>query len=67
MAATDTSTLPELCTAEQLAAWLNVGRPTIYRWVRAGKLPVERISSRLCRFRRDAVLKSLGMESGDQT
>lgn len=29
---------PEVMTASQVAAWLNVSRGTVYRWIRSGNL-----------------------------
>jgi excisionase family DNA binding protein len=52
----------KLLTAEQLARELRVGAETIVGWGRNGKIPRIRISRKIIRFDRDAVLKVLSAQ-----
>jgi excisionase family DNA binding protein len=52
----------KLLTAEQLARELRVGAETIVGWGRSGKIPRIRISRKIVRFDRDAVLKVLSAQ-----
>lgn len=49
----------KLLTAEQLAKELEVGVDTVVEWGRSGKIPRIRISRKIIRFNRDAVLSAL--------
>lgn len=49
-----TPALPELLTAEEVAAALRVSPTTVYRWAADGVLPELRIASTV-RFRREDV------------
>jgi excisionase family DNA binding protein len=49
----------KLLTAEQLAKELKVGVETVTSWGRNGKIPRIRISHKIIRFDRDAVLSAL--------
>jgi predicted site-specific integrase-resolvase len=49
----------KLVTAEQLAKELSVGVDTIDNWGRAGRIPRIRISRKIVRYDRDAVLSAL--------
>lgn len=42
----------ELYTVAEAAAELRVSKPTIWRWIRAGRLPVRRVGQRVVRIRR---------------
>lgn len=56
--------LPDLLTVREVAAILRVSPLTIKRWGKRGKLPAIRINSRGDRrYRKEAVLWLLGMES----
>ena len=52
------TTLPqkELLRPDEVALFLDVSRATIYRWIEEGKLPSRKISDRLIRIPRKAVL-----------
>lgn len=52
------TTLPqkELLRPDEVALFLDVSRATIYRWIVEGKLPSRKISDRLIRIPRKAVL-----------
>lgn len=50
----------ELLTAEELGAELRVRPSTVKQWARAGRIPEVWLSSRVRRFRLEAVLKALG-------
>lgn len=52
----------KLLTAEQLAKELRVSVETINGWGRSGKIPRIRISHKIIRFDRDAVLKVLSAQ-----
>ncbi len=41
-------------TAEEVSAWLRVGRETVYRMARAGRMPPVRVG-RLWRFRKSDI------------
>jgi excisionase family DNA binding protein len=57
--------LPPLLTVREVAEILRVSPLTIKRWGKRGKLPAIRINSRGDRrYRREAVLWALGMQSG---
>jgi excisionase family DNA binding protein len=47
--------LPEILTTEELAKALRVSKHTIYEEVRAGRLPVIRMSDRVWRYSKWAV------------
>ena len=49
----------KLVTSEQLAKELSVGVDTIKNWGRTGRIPRIRISRKIIRFDRDAVLSAL--------
>jgi excisionase family DNA binding protein len=55
----------KLLTAEQLAKELKVSVETIDGWGRSGKIPRIRISHKIIRFDRDAVLSALS-QAGDK-
>lgn len=56
--------LPDLLTVREVAEILRVSPLTIKRWGKRGKLPAIRINSRGDRrYRKEAVLWLLGMES----
>ena len=46
----------KLLRPDEVAAYLDITRKTVYLWVQLGKLPAERFE-RLIRIPRDAVLK----------
>ena len=52
----------KLVTAEQLAKELSVGVDTIEAWGRAGRIPRIKVSRKIIRFDRDAVLKMLSAQ-----
>ena len=52
---TTLANLPEILTTEELAKVLRVSKHTIYAEVRAGRLPVIRMSDRVWRFSKGAV------------
>ena len=59
----------KLLTAEQLARELKVGVETVTDWGRSGKIPRIRISHKIIRFDRDAVLSALsqaGVKGNDR-
>jgi excisionase family DNA binding protein len=45
----------KLLSAKQVASYLNVSVPTIYRWVDKGMIDVERIGPKLIRFDKDKI------------
>jgi excisionase family DNA binding protein len=58
--------LPDLLTVREVAEILRVSPLTIKRWGKRGKLPAIRINSRGDRrYRKEAVLWLLGMQSKD--
>ena len=58
--------LPDLLTVREVAEVLRVSPLTIKRWGKRGKLPAIRINSRGDRrYRKEAVLWLLGMQSKD--
>jgi excisionase family DNA binding protein len=58
--------LPDLLTVREVAELLRVSPLTIKRWGKRGKLPAIRINSRGDRrYKKEAVLWLLGMQSGD--
>jgi len=56
----------KLLTAEQLAKELKVGVETISGWGRSGRIPRIRISHKIIRFDRDAVLSALSRTAQSQ-
>ncbi len=59
--------LPDLLTVREVSDLLRVSPLTIKRWGKRGKLPAIRINSRGDRrYKKEAVLWLLGMQSGDQ-
>ena len=54
----------KLLTAEQLAKELRVSVETIDGWGRSGKIPRIRISHKIIRFDRDAVIAALSQSEG---
>lgn len=59
--------LPDLLTVREVAELLRVSPLTIKRWGKRGKLPAIRINSRGDRrYKKEAVLWLLGMQSKDQ-
>ena len=57
--------LPDLLTVREVADVLRVSALTIKRWGKRGKLPAIRINSRGDRrYKKEAVLWLLGMQSG---
>jgi len=62
------SDLPDLLTIKEVASLLRVSPLTIKRWGKSGKLPAIRINSRGDRrYRKEVVLRLLGMESNPLT
>jgi len=60
--------LPDLLTIKEVASILRVSPLTIKRWGKSGKLPAIRINSRGDRrYRKEVVLRLLGMESNPLT
>jgi len=58
--------LPDLLTVREVAELLRVSPLTIKRWGKRGKLPAIRINSRGDRrYKKEAVLWLLGMQSGE--
>lgn len=58
--------LPDLLTVREVAELLRVSPLTIKRWGKRGKLPAIRINSRGDRrYKKEAVLWLLGMQSND--
>ncbi|OGM75377.1 hypothetical protein A2382_01910 [Candidatus Woesebacteria bacterium RIFOXYB1_FULL_38_16] len=58
--------LPDLLTVREVAELLRVSPLTIKRWGKRGKLPPIRINSRGDRrYKKEAVLYILGMQTGD--
>ena len=53
--------LPELATAEEIAAPLKVTARTIHSWASAGTIPVALRQGRIVRFSPPAVAKALGL------
>ena len=47
---------PEWMTVEEVAAWLRVSRDSVYRWVRAGRLPALKVAGAI-RVHRAEVLR----------
>lgn len=45
----------EFCTVREAAEQLDVSVPTVWRWVKSGKLPALRIGGRTIRIRRSEV------------
>lgn len=61
----DINNLPDLLTVREVAQLLRVSPLTIKRWGKRGKLPPIRINSRGDRrYRKEAVLWLLGLETG---
>jgi len=61
------SDLPDLLTIKEVASILRVSPLTIKRWGKSGKLPAIRINSRGDRrYRKEVVLRLLGMESNTE-
>jgi excisionase family DNA binding protein len=59
--------LPDLLTVREVAEILRVSPLTIKRWGKRGKLPAIRINSRGDRrYKKEAVLWLLGMQSKDE-
>jgi len=59
--------LPDLLTVREVADVLRVSPLTIKRWGKRGKLPAIRINSRGDRrYKKEAVLWLLGMQSKDE-
>lgn len=59
--------LPDLLTVREVADILRVSPLTIKRWGKRGKLPAIRINSRGDRrYKKEAVLWLLGMQSKDE-
>lgn len=56
--------MEHLHTTQELAAHLRVESATIRAWVRAGRIPVVRISRRALRFDLPLVLAALGAQAG---
>jgi excisionase family DNA binding protein len=64
----DLSDLPDLLTIKEVASILRVSPLTIKRWGKSGKLPAIRINSRGDRrYRKEVVLRLLGMEASSLT
>jgi len=62
------SDLPDLLTIKEVASILRVSPLTIKRWGKSGKLPAIRINSRGDRrYRKEVVLRLLGMENNPLT
>jgi len=62
------SDLPDLLTIKEVASILRVSPLTIKRWGKSGKLPAIRINSRGDRrYRKEVVLRLLGMEASSLT
>ena len=60
--------LPDLLTVREVADLLRVSPLTIKRWGKRGKLPAIRINSRGDRrYKKEAVLWLLGMQSGESS
>lgn len=58
--------LPDLLTVREVSEILRVSPLTIKRWGKRGKLPAIRINSRGDRrYKKEAVLWLLGMQSGN--
>jgi excisionase family DNA binding protein len=51
--------LPALLTPEDVAAFFNVPRRTVYQWIDSGLLPSYRVGPRLLRILRQDVLSLL--------
>ncbi|MEK3864746.1 helix-turn-helix domain-containing protein [Paenibacillus sp. FSL R5-0636] len=49
-------TLPEICTPEEVAEYLNVARSTIYAWCASGDLPSIKMR-KVIRIRKAALLE----------
>lgn len=63
----DINNLPDLLTVKEVATLLRVSPLTVKRWGKRGKLPAIRINSRGDRrYRREAVLWLLGIDSSEQ-
>lgn len=59
--------LPDLLTVREVAELLRVSPLTIKRWGKKGKLPAIRINSRGDRrYRKEQVLRLLGVQSGQE-
>ena len=59
--------LPDLLTVKEVAQLLRVSPLTVKRWGKKGKLPAIRINSRGDRrYRKDVVLRLLGIDSGKE-
>jgi DNA binding domain, excisionase family len=59
--------LPDLLTIKEVASLLRVSPLTVKRWGKSGKLPAIRINSRGDRrYRKEVVLRLLGMESNTE-
>jgi len=56
----------KLLTAEQLAKELRVGVETVTDWGRSGRIPRIKISHKIIRFDRDAVLFALSQVDTNQ-
>ena len=64
----DLSDLPDILTIKEVASILRVSPLTIKRWGKSGKLPAIRINSRGDRrYRKEVVLRLLGMEASSLT
>lgn len=50
--------LPDLCTVREVAALLRVGRISVHRWIRAGRLSAVKVG-RTVRIPRGAVRSAL--------
>jgi len=58
--------LPDLLTVREVAEVLRVSPLTVKRWGKRGKLPAIRINSRGDRrYKKEAVLYTLGMQVGE--
>jgi len=59
--------MQEWLTAEELARRLKVGPETVRTWAREKRIPAIRISPKVLRFDLEAVARSFGKASGDET
>lgn len=57
----------ELLTVQEAADWLTISRPTLWRMIRRGEIPVVRIARRTTRLRLTDLVNYIERHSGPIT